>query len=297
MNRSSVLNGVLWVLVAGCIAAGLVAIFSYFRLQQEAQDLRQQVQELRHESAALQASKAVTLTALTDMQSVLRQPMETPVETCDVLRRLRKTLLGLSSAQRNMLPADVFTLSANACATTPGGTESAAHKATRQFIDSYIDAASARLAGDFPQSQKLYEQTLKAEGAELVEAQWRMRALEGAAYAQMRQKNYEGARGSLATLEALRLRENAQQKLDYRFVFQGLTAIKIDCLTGSPPTDVQKSLVVLRSDFDAYRASRQDPYHRKYAALDRAFIEQDAELFDVCAAAGVKPIEIVSATG
>lgn len=283
MARADVLNLAVRVLVTIAILAGLVATLLFFQLKHE-------VEHLKAEAAEAQSSKAITTTALNDLQDVLRQPIETPEQTCYAVRRLREKLLSLTSAQRDLLPTDIFTIAANICATTEGGRLSPGDEATRKFVDSYIDAVGARVTGDYKTAKDKYEAALSVQNAPAVDAQWRMRALEGIANAQLHLKDYPAAQQSLDNLEALRSAENKRLKTDYMFVFEGLTKVKIMCRTHASATSIRQALGGLRTEFDTYKRTRTDDYHKAWATKDRQFVEDDAEMFYFCNYAGVRPI-------
>ncbi|WP_310540270.1 hypothetical protein [Phenylobacterium sp.] len=288
MNRSRLINTAIWVLVAVCVTLGIATAISYRRLQD-------QVTALRSEAAMLQANKAITRTAFTDLQDLLRQPIETPQQTCARIVSIRDILHGMTSRQREALGDDsarLLTLATNSCATLEGGLLSPDYRATRKFVDAYIEAVSARVVGDYAIAGKDYDRALAVDDIETVDAQWRIRALEGSANARMHLKDYASARARLADLASLRAADNAESKTDYRFVFEGITQIKLMCLEKKPATEVSASLTQLRSDFDAYEKTRSTPELRKFAAADRLFIEQDAELYQTCDYAKLSPVKV-----
>lgn len=286
MTRDQVARLIAWVLIAMTVVVAIIATVGFWRLQEN-------IVRLRQEAAALESNRAVTLTGLSDLQAVLIQKVETPNQTCDKVKRARDILLTLTSAQREAIPTEVYSILANACSVMPGGIASPEHQATRDFVTTYIDALGARLQADYPKSQALYENALAIPHADEVDAQWRMRALEGVAYAQMKRGRYDPAAKSLAQLEALRLAENQRLNTDFEFVFAGLDEIKLACVAKrADAAQIRRDLDALRARFDHYAATRPDAWHAKYARLDRGYIEQDAELFELCAAAGVtlKPL-------
>lgn len=288
MNRSRLINIAIWVLVAVCVTLGIATAVSYRRLQD-------QVTALRSEAAMLQANKAITRTALADLQDLLRQPIETPQQTCARIVSIRDILHGLTSQQREALGdngARLLTLATNSCATLEGGLLSPDYKATRTFVDAYIEAVSARVVGDHAVAGKDYDRALAVDDIRSVNTQWRIRALEGSANARMHLKDYAGAHDRLAELKRLREADNAASNTDYRFVFEGITQIKLMCLEHRPAAEVSANLTQLRSDFDAYAKSRPTAELRKFAASDRLFIEQDAELYQVCGYAKLSPIKV-----
>lgn len=285
MNRSQILNVVLWTLAALCVALGLATSILYGRLQGRVVELQTQVARLEDEAATLQSNKAITRTAFGDLQDLLKQPVETPEKVCANLGEIRLTLRSLSSAQREglgMAGVKLLNLAESTCSVRQGGLMSPDYRATRQFVDAYIDAVGARVSGDYDAADRDYTRALAVEDNGTINPQWRMRALEGLADAKLHRKDYSGAQARLDELQALRLSYNRSRKVDYRFVFQDITQIKLMCATKKPASQIAQSLARLRADFDAYAASQPTAKLKAYAVEDRRTIELDAELHRLC---------------
>lgn len=287
----------LWILVAASLTMAVVMALSFRDLKREVTAARQEVAaaqlevtRLRREAALLQTNKAISETTVTDVQAQLKQlgfMAIAPSKACAAIGRLNVKLGELSSAQRQLLPIDVFNITSNSCDDVRTATDTSRNDATVAFIDVYLDAVSARLQPDPAKARRLYDAALRAPGIGLVHAQWRIRALEGRAYAAMELGDYPAARADLAALEALRVTQP-----DYVFVFQGLTGLKTMCRSGASPAEVRAALARLRAEMDQNLASQTDPARRRWATIDRGYVEADGELFQLCAAAGVKPIAL-----
>lgn len=264
----------IYALIAICIVGGLVAAFAFPAIIHRNAQLAEQTNQLKAQLASYISAKAVARMSFDDMSELLKENNDSLMSICssaNIVEQVQRDQ-GISEAQKKQFMSSVYDL----CPNTKGS-----HlQATDQFVALYLKGVDERLSGDFAQSANFYGQALASPGMN-DQLSWKVRALEGHAYALMNEGQLPQASQDMA--QALPIAHSLKDG----YVFADLTSIKLMCKQGAKPDDVKTALADARQRFDRLIASSQgnDLF---YARLDRGSIEQDAELFVTCAYAGVK---------
>jgi hypothetical protein len=213
------------------------------------------------------------------------------VDNATVVEQLRQVSASLCgprglSSDHN-LPEETRTALLNICGRSNLSADS--WPATLAFFKQYNQAFALRLSASTPDDFEkvadgyktavaLSEQT-DASHNRLVADEWRVRALEGLAYAKLRL-------GDLADARTLAANANTAAAADHQYpvyVFARTTALKAMCGLHAPESNVQREFLATEAALKAIEAAYPaGSEYRKYAQEDLDTLLKDRELTGAC---------------